>query len=92
MKCPVCGEPDLHIAERQGIEVDYCVKCRGVWLDRGELDKLLARAGYESAEEEYEDRGRRGTVWSREDSFSGGEEYRRPPRRKSLLREILDFD
>ena len=44
MKCPVCGEPDLVMSERQGIEIDYCPKCRGVWLDRGELDKLIDRA------------------------------------------------
>ena len=39
MKCPVCTEPDLVMADRQGVEIDYCPKCRGVWLDRGELDK-----------------------------------------------------
>ncbi|MBN3821461.1 hypothetical protein G3N57_35310, partial [Paraburkholderia sp. Se-20369] len=43
MKCPVCKTPDLLIAERQSIEIDYCPECRGVWLDRGELDKLIAR-------------------------------------------------
>lgn len=40
MKCPLC-RIDLHIAERRGIEIDYCPNCRGVWLDRGELDKLM---------------------------------------------------
>ena len=44
MKCPICIEPDLLMSERQGIEIDYCPKCRGVWLDRGELDKLIDRA------------------------------------------------
>ncbi len=43
MKCPVCGDPDLVMSERQGIEIDYCPKCRGVWLDRGELDKIVER-------------------------------------------------
>lgn len=43
MKCPVCKTPDLLMAERQWIEIDYCPTCRGVWLDRGELDKLIAR-------------------------------------------------
>ena len=38
MKCPLCVEPDLVMSERQGIEIDYCPKCRGVWLDRGELE------------------------------------------------------
>ncbi|MGU7779631.1 TFIIB-type zinc ribbon-containing protein [Burkholderia sp. PU8-34] len=44
MKCPVCKTPDLLLAERQSIEIDYCPECRGVWLDRGELDKLIARS------------------------------------------------
>jgi hypothetical protein len=43
MKCPLDGN-DLVIADRQGVEIDYCPKCRGVWLDRGELDKLIERS------------------------------------------------
>lgn len=43
MLCPVC-RTDLHMTERQGVEIDYCPKCRGVWLDRGELDKIIERA------------------------------------------------
>lgn len=42
MNCPV-DETELRITDRQGIEIDYCPKCRGVWLDRGELDKLIDR-------------------------------------------------
>jgi uncharacterized protein len=44
MKCPVCKEPDLIMSERQGIEIDYCPACRGVWLDRGELDKIVEKS------------------------------------------------
>lgn len=43
MNCPVCIV-ELKISDRQGVEIDYCPKCRGVWLDRGELDKILDRA------------------------------------------------
>lgn len=42
MKCPVDDET-LVMTERSGVEIDYCPKCRGVWLDRGELDKIIAR-------------------------------------------------
>ena len=42
--CPRCGA-GLTMSERQGIEIDYCSQCRGVWLDRGELDKLIERTG-----------------------------------------------
>ncbi len=44
MLCPVCEHVELKISERQGIEIDYCPRCRGVWLDRGELDKIIERA------------------------------------------------
>lgn len=44
MKCPTCTDVTLVMADRQGIEIDYCPQCRGVWLDRGELDKLMERA------------------------------------------------
>ncbi len=43
MPCPVCKVP-LVMSERQGVEIDYCPQCRGVWLDRGELDKIIERA------------------------------------------------
>jgi Zn-finger nucleic acid-binding protein len=44
MKCPVCKETALVMSERQSIEIDYCPNCRGVWLDRGELDKLIEKS------------------------------------------------
>lgn len=44
MKCPTCTNTPLVMSERQGVEIDYCPACRGIWLDRGELDKLLERA------------------------------------------------
>lgn len=46
MKCPACSA-DLLLSERQGIEIDYCPSCRGVWLDRGELDKIIERSASE---------------------------------------------
>lgn len=49
MQCPVCKDPQLVISERQGIEIDYCPSCRGVWLDRGELDKLIERSAATAA-------------------------------------------
>lgn len=48
MPCPVCKVP-LVMSERQGVEIDYCPQCRGIWLDRGELDKILERSAREEA-------------------------------------------
>jgi len=44
MKCPICTTVDLVMTERQGVEIDYCPICRGIWLDRGELVKIIERS------------------------------------------------
>ena len=49
MQCPVCANAQLVMSERQGIEIDYCPQCRGVWLDRGELDKIIERSSSATA-------------------------------------------
>ena len=49
MKCPHCESQQLVMSERQGVEIDYCPQCRGVWLDRGELDKLIERSASQQA-------------------------------------------
>jgi uncharacterized protein len=63
MKCPVCDVP-LSISSREGIEIDFCPQCRGVWLDRGELDKIIERtadayapSGGGAGRPAYDDRG-----------------------------------
>lgn len=48
MNCPVCKDAALVMSERQGVEIDYCPTCRGVWLDRGELDKIIERSTQEA--------------------------------------------
>ncbi|HEV2126198.1 MAG TPA: zf-TFIIB domain-containing protein [Chloroflexota bacterium] len=103
MKCPSCGET-LAITDRQGIEIDYCPSCRGVWLDRGELDKIIERSEREfapAARVEERD-GRRDYDRDRRDydddrRYRGEREhegYGRPPHRKrrGLLGELFDFD
>ncbi len=52
MLCPLCNV-DLLIADKQGIEIDYCPKCRGIWLDRGELEKIVERSSGSSAQPAY---------------------------------------
>jgi Zn-finger nucleic acid-binding protein len=101
MQCPVDGT-QLQMTERQGVEVDYCPKCRGVWLDRGELDKIIDRSAPAVALEEpataraappRETRAdpRQREVWGDHDD-SGHRQGRHQPRRKSFLSEIFDFD
>jgi Zn-finger nucleic acid-binding protein len=93
MKCPVC-DSDLRAVDRQGIEIDVCPRCRGVWLDRGELDKLIERsAAYESRRYDYDDdddrlRHRGGS----EDRGGYSPEGRRERKREGFWSNLFDFD
>jgi Zn-finger nucleic acid-binding protein len=69
-------------SERQGIEIDYCPQCRGVWLNRGELDKIIERSMATSGGREFEDRPRR----EHEDSY-----HYKKKKRESFLGELFDF-
>jgi len=87
MKCPVCNI-DLKMADRQGVEIDYCPQCRGVWLDRGELDKIIERSatampGRDRYDDDDDDRRRH----HHDDDHAG----RYPRKRKSFLDDIFDF-
>ena len=90
MNCPVCKNVNLMMSERQGIEIDYCPQCRGVWLDRGELDKLIDKA---SPAESSEGEAYRGQAYREEPRYRSdahhGKHYRK---RKGLLGELFDFD
>ena len=93
MKCPI-DQTTLQVTDRQGIEIDWCPTCRGVWLDRGELDKIIERSAayaapanrsddryaYRDDDDDHDDRRR----------YEGGQ----PPRRrkkKSFLDDLFDF-
>ncbi|HMS53920.1 MAG TPA: zf-TFIIB domain-containing protein [Fimbriimonadaceae bacterium] len=82
MNCPNCVKP-LLLAERQGVEVDYCPHCRGVWLDRGELDKIIERSSLMSSD-----------VRDDRDRAPGANDPRISKDRKrrgSFLGELFDF-
>ena len=87
MKCPVDGEA-LVMSERSGVEIDYCPSCRGVWLDRGELDKILARDDARGGRGDRSGRDERDRIEERGDG--DGRQGRRR-RRDSFLSEIFDF-
>lgn len=86
MKCPVCREVTLTMAERQGVNIDYCHQCRGVWLDRGELENLIRRAaGNQPARSVHPAEYRYGGETQRREV-----EQRYYGRRKSWLAGIFD--
>jgi len=91
MMCPVCREA-LVMSERQNIEIDYCPECRGVWLDRGELDKIVERSvkveNTAQPDNDREYRKSRDHRDDRDDRYRGGH-HGRGSRRKSWLEEIF---
>lgn len=88
MLCPIDGST-LLLSERQGIEIDYCPQCRGVWLDRGELDKLIDRG------DDDDDRDRRRDVDRRDDDGRRDRDHAptqyRPKKKKGFLSDIFEF-
>jgi len=97
MKCPNCNET-LLITERQTVEIDYCPSCRGVWLDRGELDKLLEFASSQKTGERYSQHTDRihdkESYESRDRNYNDKEKYDQqyPRKKKSFLSDFFDFD
>jgi uncharacterized protein len=93
MKCPNCNET-LVMADRQGVEIDYCPACRGVWLDRGELDKIIERSTAYYAKPEAE-RDRYDEEEYRKQYPQGGQ-YHDPhykhKKKKGFLGDFFDFD
>lgn len=103
MDCPLC-KINLQIADRQGVEIDYCSKCRGIWLDRGELEKLIelsvvqvpfASAPFtDRSSEAYRLERRPESYDDRyDDRYDRSDQhYGKPKKKESWLRNLLDFD
>lgn len=94
MKCPNCNET-LVMTERQGVEIDYCPKCRGVWLDKGELDKIIERSATQSLNPQTQ-----GTAYRDRDDDDDDHKYRQDPhqpqqqrrKKRGWLGDMFDFD
>ena len=87
MKCPSCNET-LLMSDKKGIEIDYCPNCRGIWLDRGELEKIIERsADHYSKKENYEDDYKRYGYGEYDDNYSKRYPHKR---KKSFLSELFD--
>lgn len=98
MKCPKCNET-LVMADKQGVEIDYCPACRGVWLDRGELDKIIERSAAYTQQtdtdfnreqkpypEQYREQKNYGNQYGPNDPYS------RHKKKKGFLSDFFDFD
>ena len=96
MKCPVCTTVNLVMTDRQGVEIDYCPDCRGVWLDRGELDKILERSTSQASahppqsQQQYAPQPQ-AYVNGHAPKYGHGDPHRyKPHHKKSFLHELFD--
>jgi Zn-finger nucleic acid-binding protein len=94
VNCPHC-HTTLLMSERQGVEIDYCPDCRGVWLDRGELDKIIEKTAVPEGARRApvappDHRDDRGQVWSAPPPPSGQRSTKKRTSR-SVLSDIFDF-
>ncbi|MFP5503623.1 MAG: zf-TFIIB domain-containing protein [Candidatus Sericytochromatia bacterium] len=90
MQCPLC-QVALLMSNREGIEIDYCPQCRGVWLDRGELDKIIERSlpGGGARQADYRPQG-----YDRRPQQASYDDYQRQghkKKRESFLEDLFDF-
>lgn len=95
MKCPNCEET-LVMTDRQGVEIDYCPKCRGVWLDRGELDKIIERSTeFYTAPESTKDHrytDEEAKKFYPKDDYDHHDPRYRHKKKKGFLGDFFDFD
>jgi Zn-finger nucleic acid-binding protein len=96
VNCPLDGT-ELKITDRQGIEIDYCPQCRGVWLDRGELDKIIERSAA-AFDRDDDDDDRRRDDYRRDDDYRRRDDNYRPQqgtlkkkKRGGFLEDLFDF-
>ncbi len=87
MLCPHCKNTQLSISERKGFEIDFCPDCRGIWLDRGELDKILERSREETQMHSRDEDSIRTHGEQPHSGHSGKGYYKK---RKSFLEELFD--
>jgi Zn-finger nucleic acid-binding protein len=92
MYCPVCKDKELVMSERQSIEIDYCPGCRGVWLDRGELDKIIQQSTQEMARASVPPAAsaRHPPEYRSGHHGSQHDDYRRPKKKESFWQELFD--
>ncbi|MGE5681750.1 MAG: zf-TFIIB domain-containing protein [Bacillota bacterium] len=89
MLCPNC-KTNLLLSERQGIEIDYCPDCRGIWLDRGELDKILERSA-EQQQTAYTGNELNDNYRNRKYDEDYSKDYYKKKHNKSFLSDLFDF-
>jgi hypothetical protein len=89
MLCPTCKDEKLVMSERKGVEIDYCPQCRGVWLDRGELDKIIEKSTSEQATSQPQSTHSNNPVM-RQEQQGYNQGYQKHYKKKSIWHELFD--
>ncbi len=92
MYCPVCKTVNLEMSERQGIEIDYCPQCRGVWLDRGELDKIIERTVPAAAVPSSTHSAHTQPIYTQDHRSNPQNGDYRKRKKEGFLSDLFDFD
>lgn len=95
MHCPTCQNVALVMSERQGVEIDYCPNCRGVWLDRGELDKIIDRSTAQAPQPALSGdilQSQKRPEYSQPSAHAQHQNYPYKKKREGFLSELFDFD
>jgi uncharacterized protein len=87
MNCPICNVT-LLLAEKQGVEIDYCPKCRGIWLDRGELEKIIEKSNQFGVNHEIDNRENK--YYPGHDDHHSSHDYNHR-KKKGFLGDFFDF-
>ena len=94
MNCPNCNV-NLVMTDRSGIEIDYCPSCRGVWLDRGELDKIIERSVPTAPQNQQQQQMQQQQMQQQQQRYSDDRQYSdsdyRYKKKKSILGDLFDF-
>lgn len=92
MKCPIC-EVELLMSDRQGVEIDYCPQCRGIWLDRGELDKIIERSVPQTGGSYDVSAQRQQPQYRDEYKYRKHDDYKKHKKKRptSFLEDIFEF-
>jgi|WetSurMetagenome_2_1015567.scaffolds.fasta_scaffold492461_1 uncharacterized protein len=90
MNCPICNVT-LLMTDKHGVEIDYCPQCRGIWLDRGELEKIIGKVNQSDSKIELENRGDRRYNDHDDHSYHNDDHGYKYKRKKGLLGELFDF-
>lgn len=91
MKCPTCITTDLLMTDRQGVEIDYCPQCRGVWLDKGELDKIIERCSFAPPKAPEQQYRAPEPQYRQPEHHQSKHGHENPFKKKSSLKDFFDF-